>query len=162
MKETFQIFLNSRDAMTGSANPNICAFNLSQIIPNISTGRCSVRCSYFDCRVVSSAWTTADVSSILVTASNHIAKNSYQSNSDTTVRNSKIIGIFNTGSTLSIVNQQQANEQFIEIGNIFDGILTIELVDQRRRSLVGDLNTIDKYWSLMIDVIIEETCGCGG
>jgi len=167
MKETFQIYLNSRDAITGSTNPNRCEFDLSTIVANINTDRCRVRVSYFDVALTSSAWTTADVSSILITTPSHMGLSSYQSTPSgdqgagvSFVRISPIIGVFATGNTANVANVNSANFQYVPIGNIFSGIFTIELVDQRRRSLVGDLSTVNKSWSMILDVEIDHDCGC--
>lgn len=165
MKETFQIYLNSRDAITGSTNPNICEFDLSAIVPNINTDRCRVRVSYFDVAVTAATWTTADVSSILITIPSHMGLYSYQSTPSgdqgsgvSFIKLSPIVGIFATGNTGNVANINSANFQYVPIGNIFSGILKIELVDQRRRSLVSDLNSVDKSWSLILDVEIDHDC----
>lgn len=167
MKETFQIYLNSRDAISGSTNPNICEFDLSAITPNINTDRCRVRVSYFDVAVTSTAWTTAGVSSILITIPSHTGLYSYQSTPSADqgadvsfIKLSPVVGVFATGNTGNVANINSANFQYVPTGNIFSGILKIELVDQRRRSLVGDLNSVDKDWSLILDVEIEDGCQC--
>jgi hypothetical protein len=76
------------------------------------------------------------------------------------IRISPIIGVFATGNTANVANINSANFQYVPIGNIFSGTFTIELVDQRRRSLVGDLNTVDKSWSMILDVEVDSECGC--
>jgi len=158
----FQIYLNSRDAIEGSTNPNRCSFDLSTIVPSISTERCNVRVSYFDVAVTSSAWTTAGVSSVLITSPSHAGLSQYQSTPSADqavgvsfIRHSPIIGVFATGSTANVSNLNSANLQYVSIGNVFSGTFIVELVDQRRRSLSGVLNSVNKDWSIIIDVEVE-------
>ena len=167
MKETFQIYLSSADAISGSNAPHRCEFDLSAIVPNVVTDRCRVRVSYFDVAVASSAWKTAGVSTIVIRTPNNMTGRSYETTPSSEqgvgklfVRNSSIIGVCSTGNADTVTNMNVANSLFVPMGNIFSGVFTVELVDQDRGSLSSDLNSSSKSWSMVLDVEVEDTCGC--
>jgi len=160
MKETFQIYLRSTQAIIGSASPHLCTFDLSSIIPNINVDRCNVRVSYFDVAVTSTAWKTAGVSTIMIKLSNAFTKNAYETTDSGVLANSSLVGVFNTGNVNNVGNSQVSNLQFISVGNIFSGICTVQLLDQNGDSLASDLNSSAKSWNLVLDVDVDDMCGC--
>lgn len=167
MKETFQIYLNSVDALVGSSSPNRCEFDLSAIVPNVTTDRCRVRVSYFDIYVASSAWKTAAVSTILIRVPGTATPHSFESTPTADqgvgrmlVQNSQIIGVCPTGNDAGVTFSQSSNNQFVEVGDIFHGYFTVELVNEDRGSLSSVLNASSKGWSMVLDVEIEDRCGC--
>jgi len=167
MKETFQIYLSSADAISGSNAPHRCEFDLSAIVPNVVTDRCRVRVSYFDVAVASPAWKTAGVSTIVIRTPGTATPHSFESTPSADqgvgrmlVQNSQIIGVCSTGNADAVSNMNVANSQFVPVGNIFSGLFTIELLDQDRGSLSSDLNSSSKSWYMVLDVEVDEDCGC--
>tara|TARA_B100001093_G_C26579358_1_gene906584 strand:+ start:441 stop:920 length:480 start_codon:yes stop_codon:yes gene_type:complete len=158
MKETFQVYLRSADAQTGSSTPHLCTFDLSAIIPNIDVDRCKVRVSYFDVAVTSTEFKTGGVSTIMIKLSSAYTKNSYESNDIGSLSNSSLIGVFSTQNVDNVTNSNVANLQFISVGNIFGGLSTINLVDQDGGSMASDLAS--KSWNMVLDIEVDDDCGC--
>lgn len=158
MKETFQIYLRSSDAQTGSTTPHLCTFDLSAIIPNVDVDRCKVRVSYFDVAVTSAAFKTGGISTVLIKLSSAYTKNSYESNDIGSLSNSSLIGVFSTQNVDNVTNQNVANLQFISVGNIFSGVSTINLLDQDGGSMATDL--AGKSWNMVLDIEVDDLCGC--
>jgi hypothetical protein len=158
MKETFQIYLRSADAQTGSSTPDLCTFDFSSIIPNIDVDRCKVRVSYFDVAVTSTVFKTGGVSTIMIKLTSAFTKNSYETNDIGSLSNSSLIGVFSTQNVDNVTNSHVANLQFIPVGNIFSGISAITLIDQDGGSMASDL--AGKSWNMVVDIEIEDDCAC--
>jgi hypothetical protein len=156
-KEYFQVYVDSSQALQGSGTPHLCTFDLSTIIPNIKAGRCFVRASYISVYIASSVWKANGVSALLVKAKSAYTPNSFQTLS-TGTRNSSIIGLIPTGNDLSIAQNSITNTQYVEIGNIFNGLLTIEITGEYGASLASIMNSSAKGFVMMLDVCFEEEC----
>lgn len=158
MKETFQVYLRSADAQSGSSTPHLCTFDLSAIIPNIDVDRCKVRVSYFDVAVTSTEFKTGGISTIMIKLSSAFTKNSYESNDIGSLSNSSLIGVFSTNNVDNVTNSNVSNLQFIPVGNIFSGVSAITLIDQDGSSMASDL--AGKSWNMVLDVEVDDDCGC--
>ena len=163
-REYFQIYIDSSQAVHGAGTPNLATYDLSTIIPNIITDRCYVRVSYFNVYIASSVWKTNQVSTLLIKTPSAFTRNSYQTFSPegkaALVQNSSIIGVSPTGNDLSVSQNSIANTQHLEIGNIFNGMLTIEITDEIGGSLASIMNSSAKGYEMMLDVYFEQPCGC--
>ena len=163
-REYYQIYIDSSQAVQGAGTPNLATYDLSTIIPNISTDRCYIRVSYFNVYIASSVWKTNQVGTLLIKTPSAFTRNSYQTVSPEGVRalvqNSSIIGIAPTGNDLSVSQNSIANTQYLEIGNIFNGMFTVEITNEVGGSLSSIMNSSAKGYVMILDVYFEQPCGC--
>lgn len=154
-------FVATKLRFRNSQSSDICAFNVGSILnqaPNAqefeNRTECLVKIKYFAIERTAADFTTDLINTIQVRLINQYPNNIEsrpQSGNYNNVISSNIIGVFSTGNTDYQYSDLQTNpNDYICVGNIFNGSLNISLTDQDGDPL--DSILLDKDWNMFLCV----------
>jgi hypothetical protein len=160
----YEIFLNSSEALSGSSTPHTTRFNLGTVydfIPNAyhyqNSEYCFVKVKYFSVEETSSAFNTANISTILIEMSGalpqSVRSNSISVANPKNLTQSNIIGIVPTSASDSTYSSNTFDNDFVKSNNILNGDIEINLKDQDGASLTL---TTAKAWVMLLCVAFEK------
>jgi hypothetical protein len=153
------VFRNSQSSDT-------CRFNVGSILsqaPNAqeleNRSECLVKVKYFAIERTASEFTTDLTSTIQVRIVNQYPNNIESRPESTGYNNmisSNIVGVFSTGNTDYQYSDLQTNpNDYVCVGNIFNGTLNINITDQDGDSFGSSL--LDKDWNMFLCVYFPPT-----
>lgn len=153
MRNSYRVYLDSTKAISASTKDQSCEFSLNLGgNENYDKGFCYVRMSYFN--IKKTGYTT--ISAILVKLNNS-APNTYitktiDSNGNQNLVNDNIIGIVGTGSTSYSYSSEDYVNDYVRVGNIFNGNIVISLYSQDN-VILADAKSDE--WVMVLDVYFD-------
>ncbi len=148
----------------GPNDHSVCQFNVGSILnqaPNAqeleSRTECLVKIKYFTVAKTREEFTTDTVSTIQVRVINQYPNNietQPQTGAYSNIMTSNIIAVFSSGNTNYKYSDLQINpNDYVCVGNIFNGSLTINLTNED-----GDLlSLVDRDWNMFLCVYFPPT-----
>ena len=157
----YYLIIRSEDNATGNANCKNLNYNLGSILqsaPNIQQIQdapyCYVKLKYFCLNQDPINWTTENTIQVRV---NKSFPNSFET-TDNAVISSNILGVVPTGvinGSHYYIEQTYSNNtydnNYVVMGNIFNGTLNVELTDQNG-TLLSDTHTNNKDYIMYLEI----------
>jgi hypothetical protein len=167
MPDKFRIYLNSENAIDGSSSPADCSFNIGSVYENAPALQryaempyCYVKVSYFSILKTPASFSSDNISTLLVKINcpqpNSIESKTLGAGYNKNITTSNILGVIPTGNTNSSYSNDQYDNSYTCISNIFKGDINITLCDQASDRLPSSKITSSNDWEMLLEIYFED------
>tara|TARA_R100001163_G_C4973168_1_gene132272 strand:- start:69 stop:650 length:582 start_codon:yes stop_codon:yes gene_type:complete len=160
----FIIYLNSANSQNASTPSNL-NFNIGSVLeqaPNLinfqKQAYCKIKVRYFSIKRTAAQLTTAGQSTLLINLNvphpNSIRSTTMDANEASNVRTSSIIGVVPTKNTNSSYSNEYYDNDYVYVGNPFQGDINIQILNQNYVEYTGLDNTMP--YEMLLEVCFDD------